>query len=84
MKGAAVSGCFLPSWSLSFLRSHFQFQFSRFQHLASIPSVGVQVGQGEELFAGLFEVVFHSQPVWQHALDLLLAGDESVQAPEPR
>ena len=25
--------------------------------------IGVQVGQGEKLDAGLFDVVFHSQPV---------------------
>ena len=37
------------------------------------PGVGVQVGQGEELVAGLFEGVFYSQPVEQRALGLLLA-----------
>src|ERR1022692_2335215 len=33
-------------------------------------------GQGEELVAGLFDAVFHSQPVEQSALGLLLAGGE--------
>ena len=40
------------------------------------PGVGVQVGQGEELVAGLFDGVFHSQPVEQRALGLLLAGGD--------
>src|ERR1035438_129775 len=33
-------------------------------------------GQGEELVAGLFDAVFHSQPVEQRALCLLLAGGD--------
>ena len=37
------------------------------------PGVGIQIGQGEELVAGLFDPVFHSQPVEQRALGLLLA-----------
>ena len=41
------------------------------------PGVGVQVGQGEELVAGLSDPVIHSQPVEQRALGLLLAGCDS-------
>jgi len=40
------------------------------------PGVGVQIGQGEELVAGLFDAVFHAQPVEQRALGLLLVGVE--------
>jgi hypothetical protein len=40
------------------------------------PGVGVRLGQGEELVAGLFDAVFHSQPVEQSALGLLLAGGD--------
>ena len=40
------------------------------------PGVGVQFGQGEELVAGLFYAVFHSQPVEQRALGLLLPGGD--------
>ena len=45
------------------------------------PGVGVQLGQREKLVAGLFDAVFHSQPVEQPALSLLLAGGEFNQAP---
>jgi len=38
------------------------------------PGVGVQVGQGEELVARLFDPAFRSQPVEQRALGLLLEG----------
>jgi len=34
--------------------------------------IGVQVGQGEELVAGLFGAAFHSQPVEQRALGLFV------------
>ena len=44
--------------------------------------VGIQVGQGEKLVAGLFDPVFHSQPVEQRALGLLLAGGDRYQAPD--
>jgi hypothetical protein len=40
------------------------------------PGVGVQVGQGEKLVAGLCDAVFHSQPVEQCVLGLLLAAGE--------
>ena len=40
------------------------------------PGIGVQFGQGEELVAGLSDAVFHSQPVGQRTLDLLLEGGE--------
>ena len=40
------------------------------------PGVGVKLGQGKKLVAGLFDPVFHSQPVEQCALRLLLAGGE--------
>ena len=40
------------------------------------PGVGIQLGQGEELVAGLFDAVSHSQPVEQRALGLLLARGE--------
>ena len=36
------------------------------------PGVGVQFGQGGELVAGLFDVVFHAEPVEHRALGLLL------------
>lgn len=40
------------------------------------PGIGIQLGEGEKLIAGLFDVVFHSQPVQQRALGLLLASPE--------
>ena len=40
------------------------------------PGVGVQVGQGQKLVAGLLDGVFNSQPVELRALGLLLAGSE--------
>jgi hypothetical protein len=49
-------------------------------HLA-YPGVGIQVGYGEELVAGLFDGVFHPQPVEQRALGLLLVGGDFEQAP---
>ena len=45
------------------------------------PGVGVQIGHGEELVAGLFDPVFHSQPVEQRALGLPLAARDFDQAP---
>ena len=41
------------------------------------PSVGIEFGGGEKLVAGLFDGVFHPQPVEQRALGLLLAGGDS-------
>ena len=38
------------------------------------PGVGIEVGCGEQLVAGLFDAVFHPQPVEQRALGLLLTG----------
>ena len=40
------------------------------------PGVGIEVGQGEKLVTGLFDRVFHTQPVEQRALGLLLAGGD--------
>ena len=40
------------------------------------PGVGIEVGYGEKLVAGLFDGVFHPQPVEQCALGLLLAGGD--------
>ena len=45
------------------------------------PWVGIEVGYGEKLAAGLFDRVFHAQPVEQRALGLLLAGGDFDQAP---
>ena len=45
------------------------------------PGVGIDVGCGEKLVAGLFDCVFHPQPVEQGALGLLLAGRDFNQAP---
>jgi hypothetical protein len=45
------------------------------------PGVGIEVGFGEKLVAGLFDTVFHSQPVEQYALGLLLAAGEFDYAP---
>ena len=39
-------------------------------HLAH-PGVGIELGQGEEFVAGLFDCVFHAQPVEQRAPGLL-------------
>jgi hypothetical protein len=47
---------------------------SAFFLLHSTGGVGVQPGQGEKLVAGLFDAVFHAQPVEVCALGLLLAG----------
>ena len=38
------------------------------------PGVGIEVGYGEKLVAGLFDPVFHLQPVEQRVLGLLLGG----------
>jgi hypothetical protein len=40
------------------------------------PGVGIEFGCGEKLVAGLFDGVFHPQPVEQRALALLLAGGD--------
>jgi hypothetical protein len=48
----------------------------RFQLFASNPGVGIELGHGEKLVAGLFDPVFHPQPVEQRALGLLLAGGD--------
>jgi hypothetical protein len=40
------------------------------------PGVGIEFGCGEKLVAGLFDRVFHSQPVEQCALGLMLAGGD--------
>ena len=45
------------------------------------PSVRIEVGHGEKLVAGLFDCVFHAQPVEQRTLGLLLAGGDFDQAP---
>jgi hypothetical protein len=45
------------------------------------PGVGIEVGHGEKLVAGLFDRVFHPQPVEQGALGLLLVGRDFNQAP---
>jgi hypothetical protein len=58
------------------------FSLSAFQFFASYPGVGIEVGHGEKLVAGPFDLVFHHQPVEQRALGLLLAGRGLVQAPE--
>jgi hypothetical protein len=65
-----------------FVISVLRFQLSAFQLFASCPSVGIQFGHGEKLIAGLFDGVFHPQPVEQRALGLLLAGCDSDQAPK--
>jgi hypothetical protein len=61
--------------------SALRFQVSAFQLFASYPDVGIEFGYGEKLVAGLFDLVFHPQPVEQRALGLLLAGCGSDQAP---
>jgi hypothetical protein len=48
------------------------------------PGVGIEVGHGEKLVAGLFDGVFHAQPVEQRVLRLLLAGGDSNQAANGR
>jgi hypothetical protein len=49
---------------------------SAFQLFASNPGVGIEFGHGEKFVAGLFDPVFHSQPVARRALGLLLAGGD--------
>jgi len=44
------------------------------------PGVGIELGHGEKLVAGLFDCVFHPQPVEQRALGLLLEADDFDQA----
>jgi hypothetical protein len=46
-----------------------------------LSGVGIEVRCGEKLVAGLFDGVFHAQPVEQCALGLLLAGGDFDQAP---
>jgi hypothetical protein len=48
-------------------------------HLA-YPGVGIEFGYGEKLVAGLFDGVFHPQPIEQRALGPLLAGGDFNQA----
>jgi hypothetical protein len=49
-------------------------------HLA-YPGVGIEFGHGDKLVAGLFERLFHPQPVEQRELGLLLAECHFDQAP---
>jgi hypothetical protein len=77
---------FLAPWFLNapgfrFSLSALRFQVSAFQLFASYPGVGIEVGHGEKLVAGLFDGVFHPQPLKQRALGLLLAGRDFDQAP---
>jgi hypothetical protein len=44
------------------------------------PGGGIEFGHGEKLVAGLFDPVFHPQPVEQRALGLLLAGSDCSRA----
>ena len=46
------------------------------------PGVGNEFGYGEKFVAGLFDLVFHPQPVEQGALGLLLTGRDLDQAPD--
>ena len=46
------------------------------------PGVGIEVGHGEKLVAGLFDRVFHLPPVEQGALGLLLVGGDFEREPE--
>ena len=57
-----------------------QFLASDALHFAH-PGVGIEFGRGEKLVAGLFDGVFHPQPVEQRALGLLLAGCDFGQVP---
>ena len=50
-------------------------------HFADL-GVGIEVGCGEKLVAGLFDGVFHPQPVEQRALGRLLAECDFNQAPK--
>jgi hypothetical protein len=77
--GANMTLSWTPSW---FLLSGVRFQVSAFQLFASYPGVRSESGHGEKLVAGLCYTVFHSQPVEQRALILLLAGRDSDQRPE--
>ena len=63
-----ASGCFLDRMIHSITPS--------IHHSINPPlsRVGIEFGRGEKLVAGLFDGVFHSQPVEQRALGLLLAG----------
>ena len=58
------------------------FSLSAFQLCPSCPGLGIEVGYGEKLAAGLFDRVFHPQPVGQRALGLLLAGGDLERAAE--
>jgi len=57
-----------------------QFLASDALHFA-YPSVGIEFGCGEKLVAGLFDCVFHPQPVEQLALSLVLVGCDFDPAP---
>ena len=46
------------------------------------PGVGIQLDWGEKLQTGLCDPVFHSQPVEQRALGLVLAEGDFNQAPD--
>jgi len=53
-----------------------------FQLFLSCTGIGIEIGHSEKLVAGLFDAVFHPQPVEQHALGLPLAGGDFEQAPD--
>ena len=44
------------------------------------PGVRIEFGHGEKLVAGLFDCVFHPQPVEQRALGLLVEAGDFDQA----
>jgi hypothetical protein len=73
--------CFLTPLVFAFRSPVSAFSLSAFQLFASYPGVGIEFGHGEKLVAGLFDRVFHPQPVEQRALGLLLAGCDLGQAP---
>jgi hypothetical protein len=56
--------------------SGFRFQVSPLLLSASLPGVGIEFGHREKFVAGLFDRVFHPQPVEQRALGLVLKGGE--------
>src|ERR1035438_7145491 len=76
--GVDGAGVLVPQ-SLNSCGGQGQFLAPDTLHFAD-PGVGIEVGCGEKLVAGLFNSVFQTQPVEQRALGLLLAGGDFNQA----
>jgi hypothetical protein len=74
-------GAIIPAQSLNPSGDQRQFLAPNALHLAH-QVVGIEFGCGEELVAGPFNRLFHSQPAEQRAQCLTLAGIDFEETPE--